>query len=189
METYTGAFEDGSEWETDPYYFYTDDDYTLPMSFRAGLAFQSRDLTFSAETSWSDYSQTKYNGDRIFFEDMPDRDLLKDVWTLRAGAEYRPHRTDLSLRAGWALLPLPYKGTDEMSYVEEDSDQFWLSTDWEFHEVTEERQFFTAGAGYVFDKVLAVDVAFIWGTFERKTPYLLEKRETSSLMASAAYRF
>lgn len=189
VETYTGSFEDGVEWEIDPYYFYTDDDYTIPMSFRAGLAFQSRDLTLSTETSWTDYSQTRYNGDRIYFEDMPGKDLLKTVWTFRAGAEYRPYRTPLSLRAGYALLPMPYRGTDEMSYVEESADQFWLVTDWEFHEVSERRQFFTAGAGYVFDRVLAVDLAFVWGRFERETLYLVEERETKSFMASASYRF
>jgi long-subunit fatty acid transport protein len=98
-------------------------------------------------------------------------------------------RTTLSLRAGYMYLPIPFRGMDELTYVEEQGNEFWLNTEWDFVTIQEERHYYTAGLGYVFDKVLALDFAVSRGSFERSTDWLTEKRISTEFVASAAYRF
>ena len=86
-------------------------------------------------------------------------------------------------------VPVPFKGIDEMTYVVDTGDEFWLQTDWDFAEMREERHFYTAGVGYIFDNALAVDIAVTRGSFERYTNWLAEKRTVTEFIASAAYRF
>ncbi|MDD3641837.1 MAG: hypothetical protein PHQ19_00010 [Candidatus Krumholzibacteria bacterium] len=189
VERYSGTWPDGSGWTTDPYYFRVDDEITLPMTIRGGAALRTEPLTVSAEATCADYTQTKYNGRTLYHEDDPRIDVLKQVWSYRIGAELRVPRTTLSLRAGYAYQPLPVRGIDEMTYVEETPDEFWLVTDWQLGAVTSERRLFTFGAGIVIDRSLSVDAAVTTGRFERETLYLAETRELTELLVSGSFRF
>jgi long-subunit fatty acid transport protein len=188
-EYYDGVYADGTPWTTDPYPFYGEEEYTLPMNFRFGSSLQAENLVVSFDLSYSDYRQTKYEGRKLYYEDDPTVDVLKQVWSYRAGGEFTIPWTTLSLRAGYMYVPVPFKGIDEMTYVVDTGDEFWLQTDWDFSEMEEERHFYTAGVGYVFDDALAIDIAVTRGSFERYTDWLTEKRTVTEFIASAAYRF
>lgn len=189
IERYEGTWRDGARWTTDPYYFRTDDEFTLPMTLRGGAALRTEPFTLSAEATYADYRQTKYNGMKLYHEDDPRIDVLDQVWSYRIGAELRVPRTSLALRAGYAYQPLPIRGIDEMTYVVETPDEFWLVTDWQLASTVAERRFFTVGAGIVIDRVLVLDAALSMGRFERETYYLGERRETTELIVSGSYRF
>jgi len=188
-EYYDGTYQNGSGWTTDPYPFYGEDEYTLPMNFRFGGSLQTNSLAVAVDVSYADYGQTEYNGQKIYYENDPTIDVLKQVWSYRAGAELTIPYTSLSFRAGYMYLPLPFKGLEELTYVEEQGDEFWLTSEWDFATIEEERQYFTAGIGYVFADALSVDVAVSRGSFERSTRWLSEKRVMTEFVASAAYRF
>jgi long-subunit fatty acid transport protein len=188
-EYYDGTYQDGSGWTTDPYPFYSEEKFTLPMNFRFGASFQAEDLIVALDISWADYRQTEYNDRKIYYENDPTIDIMRQVWSYRAGAEMTIPGTSLSFRAGYMYLPLPFKGIDELTYIEEQGDEFWLSTEWDFTEVKEERHYYTAGIGYIFADLLVVDLAVSRGSFERSTQWLSEKKVTTEFVASAAYRF
>jgi long-subunit fatty acid transport protein len=188
-EYYDGTYQDGDEWTTEPYAFYGEEKYTLPMNFKMGTSLQAENLVVALDLSYADYRQTEYNGQKIYYENDPTIDVMKQVWSYRAGAELTIPWTTLSVRAGYMYLPMPYKGMEELTYVVEDQNQFWLNTEWDFATIKEDRHYYTAGVGYVFDDALAVDVAVSVGSFERSTTWLTEKRTMTEFVASAAYRF
>jgi hypothetical protein len=86
-------------------------------------------------------------------------------------------------------LPMPFKGTDELTYVVEQGNEFWLNTEWDFATMVEDRHFYTAGVGYIFNDMIALDVAISRGGFERTTTWFSDKRVTTEMVASLAYRF
>ena len=57
--------------------------------------------------------------------------------------------------------------------------------------VTSERSYYTFGAGVLIDTVLAVDVAWMQGAYEREDTDFeyYESVETSALIVEATYRF
>lgn len=188
-EYYEGTYQDGEGWSTEPFAFYGEEKYTLPMNFRAGTSLQAENLVVALDVSYADYRQTEYNGQKIYYENDPTIDVMKQIWSYRAGAELTIPWTTLSVRAGYMYLPLPYMGMEELTYVVEEDNQFWLNTEWDFATVKEERHYYTAGLGYVFNGSLAVDAAVSLGSFERSTMYLTETRTMQEFVASIAYRF
>ena len=188
-EYYDGTYQDGSGWTTDPYPFYGEEKFTLPMNFRLGTSLQAENLVVALDISYADYRQTEYGGKKMYYENDPTIDVMKQVWSYQAGAELTIPWTALSFRAGYMYLPLPFMGIDELTYIEEQGNEFWLTTEWDFSTIKEERHYYTAGIGYVFDNILAFDVAVSRGSFERSTTWLTEKRISTEFIASAAYRF
>ena len=188
-EYYDGVYQDGTEWTTDPYPFWGEEKYTLPMNFRFGTSLQAENLIVALDASYTDYRQTEYNGQKIYYDNDPTIDVMKQVWSYRAGAELTIPWTALSFRAGYMYLPMPFKGVDELTYVVEEGNEFWLNTDWDFVTMAEERHYYTAGFGYIYDDLLAFDFAISRGSFERSTYWLNDKRISTEFIASAAYRF
>jgi long-subunit fatty acid transport protein len=188
-EYYDGTYQDGAEWTTDPYPFYGEEKFTLPMSFKLGTSLQAENLVVALDVSYTDYRQTEYNGQKIYYENDPTIDVMKQVWSYRAGAELTIPWTTLSLRAGYMYLPMPFKGTDELTYIVEQGNEFWLNTEWDFTTMVEDRHFYTAGVGYIFNDMIALDVAVAHGGFERTTNWFKDKRVTTEMVASLAYRF
>ena len=185
---YDGTFQNGSEWSYDPFPFYGEEKFTLPMNFRFGTSLQAENLVVALDISYTDYRQTEYNGQKIYYENDPTVDVLRQVWSYRAGAELTLPWTSLSLRAGYMYLPLPFMGMDELRYMTEDN-EYEPVTEWDFTTTKEDRHYYTAGIGYVFDDVLALDVAVSRGGFERSTIWLTDKRVSTEFIVSAAYRF
>ncbi|MDD4051849.1 MAG: outer membrane protein transport protein [candidate division Zixibacteria bacterium] len=121
-------------------------DLSRPFIFGAGLAFTPGRLTLTGDAEYADWSQTSYN-DNPFMEIDNDTlsSLYRDVLNLRAGAEYQFPAQGLSLRAGIFSNPLAY----DSRFIEDD--QFGYSL----------------GAGWLIDKVIMLEGAFVHGSFTR----------------------
>ncbi|HSG29835.1 MAG TPA: hypothetical protein VLA34_15240, partial [Candidatus Krumholzibacterium sp.] len=187
--SYTGTSDDGTPWVTDDEYYYIEEEFTIPMKFTGGLCFEVETLVLAADLSFSDYSQTEYNNLKLSSGDDPGRDILESVFSYSIGAEYTIPGTTFSLRAGYCLEPLKIKGMDELSYITDTPEIWRIDTEYDFVDITDERQFFTLGAGSVIDDVLALDVGVVFGSYERKTRYLTDQRDIMEIVVTGAYRF
>jgi hypothetical protein len=55
--------------------------------------------------------------------------------------------------------------------------------------IDDERDFFTLGAGVLIDQVMAVDVAWVFGSAKQSEGSTVDERQMSRLFLSAGYRF
>jgi long-subunit fatty acid transport protein len=192
VTSYTGDYTGGGGWTTDPALGLIEEDYTLPMRWSGGLALTLPLLTVGADVSYSDFSQTKYNGLTIRSEiDPGKRQVLDAVWSFRAGAEARLPMAPVSVRAGYAYVPLGLSSVEELAYIVDDAP---LSVIADF-ETERARQFWSFGVGGVVDRVLALDAAVVFGGYEKTTDgaggatFFSEKRDVVEFVVSGAYRF
>jgi len=97
------------------------------------------------------------------------------------------------VRAGYRYDPAPFN----LTYIPFDSeDVIDIGRDPAEIDIAidRERQFLSFGAGYLFDRVLAVDVAYQMGRLERvsedpsRAPYR-EERSSDEVILSVGYRF
>lgn len=188
-DSFTGTFPDGTPWTTDDQSYYVEDEFTLPMKFAGGLAMEVENLLLAVDLSYSDYAQTEYNDLRLVDETEPQRDVLESVFGFCAGAEFTVPGTAVSLRGGYASMPLVLKGMEEMTYVIDEPDNWGLATEYEFFKIRDDRRFYTFGIGGIIDEALALDLALTYGKFERETRFLTEKRDFTEIIVSGSYRF
>ncbi len=145
--------------------------YTLPFSFGFGAAAMFRDLTLAGDVTYLDYTQLEYwRG----FEDLSQANqtvkrYYDDVVNLSLGAEYIIRPADVRLRAGYYQRPIPFSGFP----VESDP------------------RFFTLGAGFLIDRALSIDAAFLTGTWERRDPAIgsNEEYDAQRFLLTVSYRF
>jgi long-subunit fatty acid transport protein len=142
---------------------------SLPFGLGAGLALQFENLTLAGDLDYSDWTQMEYK--RYEYAAEANR-LIKETYAdaLRygLGAEYLIPSVGTSLRAGFYHDPLPYKSR-------------WVEKD---------RNFFTAGVGFLIDQVMTLDVAWAHGSWElHDLNWLLTEKYTSDrIFVSVAYR-
>jgi hypothetical protein len=178
--------DEGTYYESDPVYGAIDEEYTLPMQLRGGFSASLAGLLLSADVAYIDYSQTKYEGQRLIDYDTSGRPHVLDaVWNLFAGAEFTFPNAPVRLRGGYCYMPLSLKMIEEISYLDIDE---WVTYYYDA-EIVRERQFFSFGAGVLLDRVLAVDAAMMLGSYERDTGYLVEEQKTVEVILSGTYRF
>lgn len=127
--------------------YYLEYDLSRPFIFGAGLAYRYSTFMLAADMEYVDWSQISYNDN----PDMEiDNDILstiyREVLNLRFGGEYQIPSAGLALRAGFFSNPLPY----EDRYIEKD------------------RKGYTFGFGWLIDKVLMLETAYVHGSFERR---------------------
>lgn len=122
-------------------------DLSRPFIFGAGLAFSPGRLTLTGDAEYADWSQMSYN-DNAAMELISDSlgMLYHDVVNLRAGAEYQFPTQGLAVRAGIFSNPLPY----DSRFIKDD--QFGYSL----------------GIGWLIDKVIMLEGAFVHGGYTRK---------------------
>jgi long-subunit fatty acid transport protein len=72
-------------------------------------------------------------------------ELYRDVVNLRLGGEYQIPKAGLALRAGYFSNPLPYR------------EEF----------IKSDRKGYSLGFGWLMDKVLMFEAAYVHGTFDR----------------------
>ncbi len=192
VTSYTGTYTSGGGWTTDPLYGAIEDDFTLPMKWSGGLALELPLLTAAADVSYTDYSQTKYNGLTIRSEIDPGKQsVLEAAWSFRAGAEARLPMVPVSVRGGYAYVPLELTGIEEIAYIVDDAP---LSVIADF-EAERERQYWSFGIGGVVDRVLALDLAVVLSGYEKVTSddeigaIFSEKRSVTEVVVSGTYRF
>ena len=186
---YEGTFPNGTRWNTASESFLTEDDLTLPMKFNGGLSFQSGYFLAAADISYCDYSQTKFNDLKLIDMNYPGRSILREVVNYNIGAEFTFPSAPLKLRAGYSYMPLKLKGMDELTYVIDTVDEWSLVTEYDYFDVNDERQFFTFGIGGIVDDLLTLDLGLAFGSYERETRYLREKRDIMEIAVTAGYRF
>jgi long-subunit fatty acid transport protein len=178
--------DEGTYYESDPVYGVIDEEYTLPMQLRGGLSASLAGLLLSADVAYIDYSQTKYEGQRLVDDQTPGRPHVLDAaWNFFAGAEFTFPNAPVRLRGGYSYMPLSLKMIEEISYLDIDE---WRTYYYDA-ETVRERQFFSFGAGVLLDRVLAVDAAVMMGSYERDTGYLVEEQKILEVVLSGTYRF
>jgi len=188
-EYYDGTWRDGTQWYTDPYYYITEDEYTLPMKFRGGLSYQIGNVLLSVDAEYCDYTQTKYNGQRIYNERDRSKELFNSTLDFNLGIEVAVPFYPVKLRGGYSYMQERVTGFEELAYVVDTPEEFDIDSDWGYFDSAGGREFYSLGVGGLIDKVLKVDVNFIFGDFERKSSLLEEKTEVFQMAISGAYRF
>jgi len=150
------------------------DKVTLPFAFRGGVAYTPVDfLLVGADVSYTDWSQMDYEGRITDTDEGPGglqrHALYEEKLGFGAGAEVTIPSWPLRFRGGYAYSPLAYNGL----------------------EVTTDRSYFTLGAGVLIDTVLAIDLAWLSGSYTRVDDDFAfeEKIDDSALVVEAAYRF
>ncbi|MGB7063035.1 MAG: outer membrane protein transport protein [Candidatus Zixiibacteriota bacterium] len=142
---------------------------SMPFGLGAGLALQFENLTLAGDINYADWTQMEYKR----LEDAAEANrLIKETYIdalrFHLGAEYLIPQIGTSLRVGFYHDPLPYKSR-------------WVEKD---------RNFFTAGVGFLIDQVMTLDVAWAHGSWELYDLGLLltEKYTTDRIFVSLAYR-
>lgn len=188
ITSYEGDYKTGpyEGWTSDPEYSLIDEEYTLPMTFRGGVAVDVEPVLVSADVAYIPYSQTKREGLRIVDEfDLGGGHALDDVWNFSVGVEITLPRYPVRLRGGYAYTPLLLSTTEEITRIVEDYPETTIAD----FEVERERHRFTFGAGALIDRVLTLDVGIAIGGYERDTGELLEERDILEVVVTGAYRF
>lgn len=142
---------------------------SLPFSLGAGMAFHLNNLILAGDINYTDWTQMEYKRlENLAEANRQIKETYTDALRFHLGAEYLIPQVSTSLRAGFYQNPLPYKS----------------------HWVEKQRNFFTAGAGFLIDQVMTLDVAWAYGSWELKnvSPDLAEKYTANRVFVSVAYR-
>ncbi|MAT40633.1 MAG: hypothetical protein CL946_13630 [Ectothiorhodospiraceae bacterium] len=135
-------------------------DISLPMVFRAGVMVAPVDFVrLSADVELKDYSSLEFsNSNDEFFNtlDIPDinqymRQNLMNTNSFRFGAEILVPKTDLALRAGYAMYPSAY-----------DEDKFEEAPEG----LNYDRTTISAGLGYTFKEKFIIHATYLMTTYD-----------------------
>jgi len=188
VEYYDGSYSDGAGWTTDPYYYYIEDEYTLPMKLRGGVSYRFRNLLLCADAEYCDYTQTEYNGKKLYVNRAGA--VLEKTLDFSFGAEFTLPFYPAKLRAGYSYHPSRFIGMEELAYIEEPTPEtINIKSNWSLFDVIKKRQLYSFGVGGLIDKVLKLDLTVSVGSFERETEYLTETVEFTKTSLSTSYRF
>jgi len=144
--------------------------YTLPFWLGLGAQVRLEDLTLTGDVSFMDYSQLQY---RSGLEDLAGlnqtaKRYYDETVTFRVGAEYVIQPSGTRLRLGYYQEPVGFQG-------------FNMET---------EPHFFTFGAGFLVDRSVMIDLAFLTGNWKREDPTIasVEKYKANRFMMTVSYR-
>ena len=188
-------------WEADGNRDQKDDfqvDYKIrtPFKFSAGASLYLPQLVVSGDIHYTDWTQMEYKTDPPFSKMYPvvdennneyypdstmaevNRDIRKKMYrstaSIHLGAEFTVPFIYTQLRAGAFYEPSPFKNADKKN----------------------DRKFITLGAGFLLDKQMKLDVAWIHGWWDRDTPYfnydinpLTERFTINQIELTLAIRF
>lgn len=182
-------YDDGSELiEYEDIPVYDDEEITFPYWLGFGVSVAAENLLLAADIRHTDWREID---DQIGSAEVLTRPYYRDGTSFSIGAEATVPRIPLRFRAGYRYDPAPfvltYCPTGDCAPDARDPNEVEIAID-------KERQFVALGAGYLFDSVLAVDVTYEAGRYERasddpaRAPYA-EKRTSDSLLLSVGYRF
>ncbi len=131
-----------------------------PFSFGAGVSYRFQRINFALDAHYTDWTQMEYTE----YSDLAFNDRLINVYyretvKINAGVEYLLPFAGAKVRAGYIHDPLPYA-----DFLVED-----------------DRGFVTIGAGFLIDRVMTVDIAYVHGSYEFARPYPDENDNVSIL--------
>ncbi len=182
--------EDGGLLNTDESFIdegFTEYKIQSPWTFSGGASLHLLNFVLSGDLEYNDWSQIKYNTDPPFTDEAGNpltqgeanetiREQYRATTRIRLGAELNLPRTGLSLRAGYFRDPSIFENVDS----------------------DEDKQFISAGLGFLMDKQVRVDVAYVrgfWKTVNSGLPQtddigsFAEDIEVDKLFVSFAFRF
>ena len=145
-------------------------DIERPFEIATGVAFKLLDeqLILAGDIQVTDWRQTRYdptpakNIPENFFEEFYSTTLQA-----RLGAEYHMLVIDSYIRAGYFRDTIPFADA----------------------EIENERDFLTFGFGKIFEDFVKLDLAYMWGNWQKNRAELTTKRNAHRVFISGAYRF
>jgi long-subunit fatty acid transport protein len=144
--------------------------YTLPFWFGAGAAVRHRGFMLAGDITYTDYTQLEYVSglDGMMIMNRMVKENYKDAFTYRVGVEYHIEQAGIRLRGGYYQEPIGFTARP----------------------IETEPHFFTLGAGFVIDRAVNVDLAFLTGSWERDDPDIgsEEKYNVNRFMVTISYR-
>ncbi len=121
---------------------------TRPFSFGLGLQGQFDRILVVGDMHYTDWSQLTISYDDPSLSSSPENefilDNLKEAVSLHVGAEYLFPEQGVAVRGGYYIDPLPIAG------------RF----------IDNNRQYFTVGAGFLIDRVMELDLAYVHGGYK-----------------------
>ncbi|HUI10705.1 MAG TPA: hypothetical protein VL221_10290 [Bacteroidota bacterium] len=156
-------------------------DITTPWVFGAGASVILGDLVLAADGEYTDWSQLQFsnaNAD-VVANNQTIQQIFVGTFTARGGAEYDLHQIGLRLRAGYMLIPSPYRG-DPSSF---------------------NQKYVTGGIGLLLSESTMLDLAYahgMWNTFVYSytdpdgvvaSPVVNEKITTNNFFLTLTHRF
>ncbi len=118
-----------------------------PFEFSFGAAYTiNKSLIISGQTTFIDYSQAEFSSGFDETSRSSKNNVINDnltsVFNYSIGAEYNFVPSNLRVRAGYICNPSAYKADNESDYS---------------------KKYFTFGLGYLLEKAVEIDVAYIHG--------------------------
>lgn len=148
---------------------------TRPFVFGFGMAGSFGQANLAADFRYTDWTQMDFDYDSPELDAEENdairfiQDELSEVISIQLGGEYLLPEQGLTLRAGYFRDPLPV------------DDRF----------VEKQRQYITAGVGFLIDRVMTLDLAYVHGGYELRDDdpgtYNAEYK-TRRLFATFGYR-
>lgn len=121
---------------------------TTPFEFTTGLSYTAYNWIISAQATLIDYSQAEFSDGFTETSRMTKNSVIKsdlvDVINYNIGAEYNFVPLNLRVRAGYMQMPSPYKSDSDASF---------------------NKKFYTFGLGYLLEQAVAIDAAYVYGTW------------------------
>jgi long-subunit fatty acid transport protein len=147
-------------------------DYTLPFWFGLGARYRQQDFTITGDVTFRDYSQLEYTDG---LSNLPEynfaaRRAYDDAVAYRIGGEYIIRPANIRLRAGYYQETIPFNVDD--------------------YEVETQPSYFTLGTGFIIDRALSLDFAYLRGNWEKSDNSLetIEQYRAHRFMMSISYR-
>lgn len=142
---------------------------THPYKFGLGAAFYFKNILLSGDINYADWSQLKYReGFEIGEKNRNVKEYYREVLRWGAGAEFLIPQISTQLRAGYYSDPLPY----DSPFVES------------------ERSYMTFGLGFLIDRVMTIDFAWVHGFYDFKyeSDSFKEEYTTDRFYITTAFR-
>ena len=132
----------------EPYVSEIEYDIKTPFELAGGYSYSIAGLTLGAQAKLVDYTQMEFSDGLTLSHRSDNNKLIKEnfrtVLDYSVGAAYELPYPELSLRAGFIYAPSAYKN---------DPSDF-------------DKKYLTLGLGFVASKVLAVDLAYVYGWWQ-----------------------
>jgi len=161
---------------------YSEFDLVTPFVFSAGISWTFGDLLLAGSVDYTDWTQMEFKNTytELMQENTVIKEKLKSTVNLRLGAEFAVPTTDISVRAGFAYLPSPFK----------------------FQSSTNAQKYITGGLGWKIEDAIRLDIGYAYGFWDtaHEVNYdpgytdnypatTSEKIRTHTVLASLMYRF
>jgi long-chain fatty acid transport protein len=158
-------------------------DYNLlaPFSIGSGIAVTVGYMQFAADINYTDWTQLEYRDDpSLESENVYIQDYYRDVFGFSIGGELLIPKVGAKLRAGYRYDPLPYRDTEVILGPDEN---FGI-------DIFDDRQFITFGIGYLIDRVMTLDIAFVLGGYKimDNQSSIIEDYDLSRIYVSTGFR-